>query len=187
MIEFKGFLSFIILHELKQKQQSGDELAVRIGKRKGSTLTPGTIYPTLKRLRKMKLVFFRRAGRKKMYALTDQGSVELKRQYSLFSRYFYGFKGLIQRPKKQTVQKQPRQKKVQSEQEKKPDTAVQTAVQKSALNTSNKEKKEQFVPIASTKIKNISVKKKSVKKSSETNGVALPEKAPSKLEQALNK
>ena len=101
ILEFRGFLSFLILHELKQKPQSGDELAVRIGKRKGSTLTPGTIYPTLKRLHKLKLIIYRRDGRKKVYTLTDVGVVELNKQYAMFSKYFLGFKAIIRRQPKE--------------------------------------------------------------------------------------
>jgi DNA-binding PadR family transcriptional regulator len=56
LIEFKGFLSFLILHELSKKELCGDELAELIGQRKKDKLTPGTIYPTLKKLRKLKLL-----------------------------------------------------------------------------------------------------------------------------------
>jgi DNA-binding PadR family transcriptional regulator len=89
-MELKGFLGFFILHELSKKPLSGDELACLIGQRKGSEriLTAGTIYPALKRLRKQKLVFFRRKGRKKNYMLTDAGSAELKNLYALFNEYF---------------------------------------------------------------------------------------------------
>ncbi|MEI8348401.1 MAG: PadR family transcriptional regulator, partial [Pseudomonadota bacterium] len=54
-VSLKGFLSFFILHELALAKRAGDDLAKRIGKRKGSDLTPGTIYPALKRLRKQGL------------------------------------------------------------------------------------------------------------------------------------
>ena len=96
-LEFKGFLSFLILHELSSKKMSGDELAVKIGARKQTVLTPGTIYPALKKLRKNRLVKYRKDGRKKMYQLTDRGEAELKILYELFSRYFYGLKKFIRR------------------------------------------------------------------------------------------
>ncbi len=96
-LEFKGFLSFLILHELSKKQLCGDELAERIGKRKGSKLTPGAIYPTLKRLRKLKLITYRKKGRKKVYKLTDNGFNALEMLYKDFSRYFYGLKKFIKR------------------------------------------------------------------------------------------
>jgi len=74
----KGFLAFRILHELRRKKLCGDELAEIIGKNKGSKLTPGTIYPALKFLRKRKLVQQKRAGRKKLYCLTPEGETEYK-------------------------------------------------------------------------------------------------------------
>ncbi len=94
-LEFKGFLSFLILHELKSKALCGEDLAKKIGKRRGSTLTPGTIYPALKELRKRKLVRYRRFGRKKIYSLRDEGKDELERLYNQFSRYFWGLKRII--------------------------------------------------------------------------------------------
>jgi len=84
VLSMKGFLAFQILHELKKHSRCGDELADFIGGKKGSKLTPGTIYPTLKFLRKKKLVTRKTAGRKKNYSLTDKG----KEEYKLFKRDF---------------------------------------------------------------------------------------------------
>ena len=53
--------------ELAQEQLYGEQLAERIGKRKGGALTAGTIYPALKKLRKHKLIRYSRDGRKKIY------------------------------------------------------------------------------------------------------------------------
>jgi DNA-binding PadR family transcriptional regulator len=91
-IELKGFLSFFILHELSSESMSGDELAQIIGERRGTVLTPGTIYPALKRLKKQKLIVYRRDGRKKLYTLTDLGEHELKALYSMFGDFFSGLK-----------------------------------------------------------------------------------------------
>ncbi|MGV8140908.1 MAG: PadR family transcriptional regulator [Candidatus Woesearchaeota archaeon] len=91
-IELKGFLSFFILHELNRKSVSGDELARVIGERRGTVLTPGTIYPALKRLRRQKLIQYRRNGRKKLYILTDLGKKELVALYSVFGDLFCGLK-----------------------------------------------------------------------------------------------
>ena len=96
-LELKGFLSFLILHELNLKNLCGDELSSKIGERKKSSLTPGTIYPALKRLRKKKLIAYKRKGRKKMYSLTELGEKELDKLYALFSTYFYGLKHKIMR------------------------------------------------------------------------------------------
>jgi len=107
--ELKGFLSFLILHELKLKAMCGEDLAKRIGRRKGGTLTPGTIYPALKKLRAQKLIKYKRFGRKKVYTLTLEGEKEVKQLYKLFSRYFYGLKAHIRRdyiwPKKKVKKK----------------------------------------------------------------------------------
>lgn len=97
ILEFKGFLSFLILHELSGRPLSGDELSERIGKRRGGSLTPGTIYPALKRLWRLRLISYSRDGRKKVYVLTPAGRAELEGLYVLFSRYFFGLKGKILR------------------------------------------------------------------------------------------
>jgi DNA-binding PadR family transcriptional regulator len=91
-VELRGFLSFFILHELDNNSSSGDELARIIGRRKNIVLTPGTIYPALKRLRRQKLILYRRNGRKKVYFLTDQGKRELKALYYVFNEFFSGLK-----------------------------------------------------------------------------------------------
>ena len=96
-VEMKGFLSFFILHDLASGSQSGDELAMSIGERKGTMLTPGTIYPALKRLRRQKLISYKRNGRKKMYSLTEEGKREIKALYAVFSTCFSGLKGRLKR------------------------------------------------------------------------------------------
>lgn len=97
-IEFKGFLSFLILHELNKRTLCGEDLAELIGKRKGTVLTPGTIYPALKKLRRYKLLKWKRDGRKKYYYLTELGELELEKEYRLFSQHFYGLKKYIKKP-----------------------------------------------------------------------------------------
>lgn len=78
LIPTRGFLLFHILTHLRKKQYCGDELALQIGKKKGlAKLTPGTIYPALKTLRRKKLVTYTRKGRKKCYSLTRLGKKEL--------------------------------------------------------------------------------------------------------------
>jgi DNA-binding PadR family transcriptional regulator len=108
-LELKGFLSFLILHELKLKAMCGEDLAKKIGRRKAAMLTPGTIYPALKKLRAKRLISYRKFGRKKVYTLTSEGEKEVKQLYKLFSRYFYGLKAHIKRedvwPKKKLKKK----------------------------------------------------------------------------------
>lgn len=97
LIDFKGFLSFLILHELSYRSMCGKDLAIKIGKRKGSRLSPGTIYPALKTLREKKLVVYTQIGKFKMYELTKKGKKELKDCYKRFSTHFYGLKNKIRR------------------------------------------------------------------------------------------
>lgn len=89
-IDLRGFLSFQILYELGRKRLCGDELAETIGRKKSSKLTPGTIYPALKNLRRNKLVTFKQEGRKKIYTLTPQGKKEYSNSKKLFKRAFIG-------------------------------------------------------------------------------------------------
>jgi DNA-binding PadR family transcriptional regulator len=96
-LDMKGFLSFLILHELNKKRLCGDELSDIIGKRKGSKLTPGTIYPTLKRLNTLKLIRMKQDGRKKNYNLTKKGKNELKSTYKIFNKLFIGLKSKIKK------------------------------------------------------------------------------------------
>lgn len=78
IINTKGLLSFQIMNELNKKRLCGDDLANLIGKRKTAKLTPGTIYPALKKLRDNKLVKMKQFGRKKIYFLTKKGENEYK-------------------------------------------------------------------------------------------------------------
>ncbi len=99
-LTLKGFLSFLLLHELRNRRGAGDDLAGRLGRRRGSPknpLTPGTIYPTLKKLRRAKFVKYTRFGRKKVYELTPAGTKELGRCYRLFGGYFCGLKAKIRK------------------------------------------------------------------------------------------
>lgn len=87
-IDMRGFLSFLILHELKKRGMCGDELAFCIGQKKGAKLTPGTIYPTLKNLRKRGFISFKKRGRKKIYFLTETGNIEYKLGRKAFKKMF---------------------------------------------------------------------------------------------------
>lgn len=104
-IEFKGLLSFLILHELSSEKLYGEQLAERIGARKDEKLTPGTIYPALKHLKEGKLVKFTQDGRLKIYSLTPKGKKELKALYKLFGKYFAGLGSKIPKTRKKTTRK----------------------------------------------------------------------------------
>ncbi|MBS3117508.1 PadR family transcriptional regulator [Candidatus Woesearchaeota archaeon] len=89
-LEIRGFLRFLILHNLTKQNYCGDELAHIIGSKKAGKLTPGTIYPVLKYLRENKLILLRQKGRKKIYHLTRKGKRELKITYTVFANIFAG-------------------------------------------------------------------------------------------------
>ncbi len=97
ILQLRGFLSFLILHELSNEKLCGEDLAYKIGRRKGEVLTPGTIYPALQKLHDKGLVQYRSEGRKKYYTLTDKGTEQLESLYKDFSNYFYGLKNKIRR------------------------------------------------------------------------------------------
>ena len=92
VVELKGFLTFMILHELVQKKSTGEDLAKRIGARRGSMLTPGTIYPAMKNLKKKGLVKMEQFGRRKVYQLRQNGKSQACLFYALFAKYFAGLK-----------------------------------------------------------------------------------------------
>jgi DNA-binding PadR family transcriptional regulator len=87
-IEFKGFLTLHILHLIKKNKVCGDDIAEIIGSKKGNKLTPGTIYPALKYLRKNKLIIYKQLGRKKIYSLTKKGDCEYKIIKRMFRKMF---------------------------------------------------------------------------------------------------
>lgn len=90
-LKLKGLLAFKLLHELNKKRRCGDELAKAVGEKFGTKLTPGTIYPALKYLKKRRLVSYKKFGRKKTYSLTEEGKEELKLLKKSFKRIFSDF------------------------------------------------------------------------------------------------
>ena len=83
----KGRLSFLILHLLSQKQLSGKGLVEEIAKRKGSKLSPGTIYPTLELLKKKGYVWvIKKIEKENVYGLTDNGREQLNEGGLLFKK-----------------------------------------------------------------------------------------------------
>ena len=94
LLQLKGLLALRILHELKKRALCGEDLATILGKKKGGKLTPGTIYPTLKLLRRKKLMKRNKKGRKKVYSLTPLGKKEYRQLKTSFSHVF---KGLLRR------------------------------------------------------------------------------------------
>ena len=83
--DMRGMLSFQILWELSKKPMNGAELAEQIGLRRGSTPTPGTIYPALKELSQKGLIRGEKEGRQIIYTLTKEGRDGLE----VATQYFY--------------------------------------------------------------------------------------------------
>lgn len=68
-------LDLIVLSLLNSEELSGYDLVVIISEKFGVLLSPGTIYPILKSLDRSKLVQVSHTKRKKLYKLTDRGSL----------------------------------------------------------------------------------------------------------------
>ena len=88
----KGFLSYLILWNLKKKSMNGAELAEELKKRRGSRPSPGTLYPSLKVLKKKGLIT---ADKNKTYSLTKKGENELKDACTFFCKTFYDMKEMF--------------------------------------------------------------------------------------------
>lgn len=82
----KGYLTYLILWNLSNKEMNGAEITREFEKRRGSKPSPGTIYPALKDLKNKGLIL---VDDNKMYSLTDDGKKELKSACKLFCKIFY--------------------------------------------------------------------------------------------------
>jgi DNA-binding PadR family transcriptional regulator len=76
-LDLRGLLSFWLLWELRLGPLIGAQLAERLAWRRGSEVSPGTLYPALASLEKGKLVRKERRGRETRYELTAAGRKEL--------------------------------------------------------------------------------------------------------------
>jgi PadR family transcriptional regulator, regulatory protein PadR len=94
--DMKGFLSYLILWNLSKKSMTGAEIAKELGNRKGSTPSPGTIYPALKELKDKGLIS---SDKGKSYSLTKKGKNELRKACSVFCRIFYDMGEMVGRCK----------------------------------------------------------------------------------------
>ncbi|MFX0108842.1 MAG: PadR family transcriptional regulator [Candidatus Hodarchaeota archaeon] len=86
--DMRGFLTFQILWELRNESLTGQEIAERIAKRRGTKPTPGTIYPALKELKEQGSIQDTKDEedkRKVYYSLTDEG----KKGLNDAARYFH--------------------------------------------------------------------------------------------------
>lgn len=83
--KMKGLLSFLILWIVKKRKITGVEITDELEKRKGRKLSPGTIYPVLKKLKKDGLLAI---DESKSYTLTELGIKELKNGIGIFLKTF---------------------------------------------------------------------------------------------------
>ncbi len=86
--DMRGFLGFLLLFLLSQKEMHGQELALELEKRKGEKPSPGTLYPALKSLKEDGLISEKPEGRTILYTLTPAGKEALKTAKQQFTRAF---------------------------------------------------------------------------------------------------
>src|SRR3989338_4301044 len=86
--DMRGMLSFLILFLLSKKPMHGQEIALKIEKRKGETPSPGTIYPALKALKENGMIKEKKAGKTIVYGLTEDGKKGLVVAKKAFCRAF---------------------------------------------------------------------------------------------------
>ena len=86
----KGFLTFIVLKLISNKEMSGDEIREELKKRKGTRPSPGTIYPVLKELSKNGFIEeVSKNTKEKKYKLTKAGKKELDSAIRKFCMLFH--------------------------------------------------------------------------------------------------
>jgi DNA-binding PadR family transcriptional regulator len=89
--ELKGFLTFLVLKLIAQKERCGEEIRQEIEKRRGTRPSPGTIYPVLKHLVRSGLIEETPCeGKEKRYRVTALGRREAKSATEQFTRMFAG-------------------------------------------------------------------------------------------------
>ena len=85
--ELKGFLTFLVLKLIAQKERCGEEIRQEIEKRRGTRPSPGTIYPVLKQLVQNGLIEEQPCeGKEKRYRATTFG--KLAARYAEKYRFF---------------------------------------------------------------------------------------------------
>lgn len=86
--DMRGMLSFLTLFLLSKKPMCGQEIADELGKRRGETPSPGTIYPALKALKENGLIKEKKCGKTIVYELTADGRQGLAVAKKAFCRAF---------------------------------------------------------------------------------------------------
>ena len=93
----KGYLTYLILWILNNKNMNGAEITREFEKRRGTKPSPGTIYPALKELKNKDFITF---DDSKTYSLTTTGEKELKSACKFFCQIFYDAKEMSEFCKK---------------------------------------------------------------------------------------
>ena len=86
--DMRGMLSFLILFLISKKPMHGQEIAKEIEKRKGIRPSPGTIYPSLKYLKRNNFIKENKEGKTIVYTLTKEGEEALKNARYIFCKTF---------------------------------------------------------------------------------------------------
>lgn len=76
-VDLRGFLSFWLLWELRRDARTGAQVADRLAWRRGSPVSPGTLYPALAGLEEAGAVAKKAKGRETQYRITPKGRREL--------------------------------------------------------------------------------------------------------------
>ncbi len=84
--DMRGYLTYLILWNLRKHKMNGVEIAKEFEKRKGTKPNHGTIYPALKELKEKGLI---EADKNKTYSLTKKGENELQGACTFFCQIFY--------------------------------------------------------------------------------------------------
>ncbi len=91
--DMKGFLSFLVLKLISNRNMSGDEVREEIKIRKGTRPSPGTIYPVLKSLSQSGFIEeIKSSGKIKKYKITKKGRKEITTATKKFCAIFYDMK-----------------------------------------------------------------------------------------------
>jgi PadR family transcriptional regulator, regulatory protein PadR len=85
-----GMLQMQILWILKKQPSHGYELMKTLSDLKKTTIKQGTLYPTLQKLEKLKLIKRREEDRRIFYDITEKGKKTLDRACTDFTRTFFG-------------------------------------------------------------------------------------------------
>lgn len=85
-----GILQMQILWLLSRKSTHGYELMKSLSILKGTSITQGTLYPTLKRLEELGLIKGAEADRKVVYHITAKGRKTINDSCLEFVKTFYG-------------------------------------------------------------------------------------------------